>query len=147
MTSAAVVVLVLTFVSPTAAQKPAAPSALETGATTATPTRRNPSTFRATQLLGLRQPGVAPRVRFEWEQVPGAPEYVLTGRWTDAQSWALRSQEYRVTARTATRWEGGRVTFDVSVPEGNHSWKLVAVFGLHDAGDFANAAHVSFDVR
>jgi hypothetical protein len=107
----------------------------------------NPSAFRATQLLDLRRPGVAPRIRFEWEQVAGTPEYVLTGRWTDAQSWALRSREYRVTPRSATRWDGDRVAFDVSLPEGTHSWQLVAVFGPRDDGDFARPSHVSFEIR
>ena len=114
---------------------------------TAEITRRNPTALRATQLLDLHRPGVAPRVRFEWDQVPGSPEYVLIGRWTDRQSWTLRSHEYRVTARSATRWGEERVAFDVSLPEGNHSWQLIAVFGPNDDGDFAHPAHVSFDIR
>jgi len=145
MTRAAL--LTLLAVTSLGAQKPT-PSARATPAvTTAAPSPRNPSVLHATQLLELRRPGVAPRIRFRWPRVPGSREYVLTGRWTDAQSWMVRSQEYRVTARSATRWEDGWVTFDVSLAEGNHSWQLVAVFGPDDAGDYAHPAHVSFDIR
>lgn len=147
MTRLALIVLALSVVTSLGAQKPKAPVRLAPAVATATTTVRNPPALHATQLLELRKPGVAPRIRFAWEQVPGSPEYVLTGRWTDAQSWTLRSHEYRITARSATRWEDGWVTFEVSLPEGNHSWQLVAVFGPNDAGDFARPAHVSFDIR
>ncbi len=108
---------------------------------------RNPSALHATQLLVPRVPGAPPRVRFQWAQVPGAPAYLLTGSWLDMQSWALRSREYRVTPKTATRWEETRVTFDVSLREGTHSWKLVALFGPRDDGNYASPTHVSFDLR
>ncbi|MDQ6886128.1 MAG: hypothetical protein M3068_02425 [Gemmatimonadota bacterium] len=108
---------------------------------------RNPKFLRAAELLSRSAAGVAPRIRFEWEQVPGSAEYVLTGQWTGAQSWALQSREYRVTARNASTWTPDRVTFDVSLPEGSYSWKLVAVFGPNDVGDFVTPAQLSFDVR
>jgi len=146
MTHVALTALTLCVAASLGAQKPMT-VVRQPLAETAAIAERNPKTFRATQLLDVRRPGVAPRIRFEWEQVPGSQEYVLTGRWTNAQSWELRSHEYRITARSATRWENGRVTFDISLPEGNHSWKLVAVFGPNDAGDYAHPAHVSFDIR
>ncbi|HJU89241.1 MAG TPA: hypothetical protein VJ672_07615 [Gemmatimonadaceae bacterium] len=108
---------------------------------------RNPTFLRASELLGRQAPGVAPRIRFEWERVPGSRGYVLLGQWTDPQSWAVRSQEYRVTERNASSWEDAKVTFDVSLPEGTHSWKIVAVFGPNDLGDFEKPAHVSFTLR
>jgi hypothetical protein len=98
-------------------------------------------------LLGRSTPGVAPRVRFEWERVPGSSSYVLKGQWTDSQSWAVRSQEYRVTQRNASSWDGDRVTFEVSLPEGNHSWTIVAVFGPNDMGDYESPARFSFTLR
>lgn len=136
--------LLLAFVSSLGAQQ--SKVRLRVG-TVATPSPRNPSVFHAAQLLEVRRPGVVPRVRFSWQHVPGSEAYVLTGRWTDARSWVLRSQEYRVTGRNATRWEKGVVTFDVSLEEGSYSWQLVAVFGPDEAGDYANPARVSFDVR
>ena len=57
------------------------------------PTDRNPSYLRAAELLRPANDGATPRVRFEWEQVAGARRYVLRGRWTDGQSWAVRSAE------------------------------------------------------
>jgi hypothetical protein len=108
---------------------------------------RNPAFLRAAELLQRTDPGVAPRVRFEWEQIPGAHTYVLSGRWADGQSWAIRSSEYRVTARNATRWGREVVTFDVSLPPGAHSWRVVALFGNPETGDFASPAQVSFALR
>jgi hypothetical protein len=110
-------------------------------------TMRNPKYLHASELLRAAEPGVAPRIRFEWERVPGSAEYVLTGQWTEAPSWAVRSREYRVTEKNATSWASERVTFDVSLPAGSHSWKIVAVFGPDDAGDFQNPAHLSFTVK
>ncbi|MGQ0538048.1 MAG: hypothetical protein ACT4R6_03805 [Gemmatimonadaceae bacterium] len=138
--------LMLAVVSSVGAQQSKTPVRAES-AKAAAPIPRNPSALFATQLLDMRRPGVAPRVRFSWEHMPGSKQYVLTGRWIDARSWVLRSQEFRVTPRNATRWESGWVTFDVSLAEGTHSWQLVAVFGSDEAGDFANPAHVSFDIR
>ncbi len=151
-------VMIATFASSVLVAQPSTPRRLASPATTtraATPPTalaegaagRNPSTFRAAQLLDRRPPGVAPRIRFAWETVPGSPAYALIGRWTDAQSWAMRSQEFRVTARTATSWDDTQVTFDVSLPVGAHSWQLVALFGPNDTGDFARPSHVAFDLR
>lgn len=108
---------------------------------------RNPSYFHAAELLSHGDSGGAPRVRFEWERVPGARLYVLSGQWTDGQSWAVRSGEYRVDAQTATSWERDRVTFDVSLPSGAHSWTIVALFGEEERGDFTTPAHFSFTLR
>jgi len=108
---------------------------------------RNPQRLRAVQLLDQRAPGVAPRVRFEWDQVRGAMEYVLAGQWTTPTSWAVRSREYRVTRRSATGWRSERVWFEVSLPVGAHSWRVIAIFGPNDAGDFEHPAQVSFELR
>ena len=109
---------------------------------------RNPHRLAAVQLLAERRPGVAPRVRFEWDQVSGAHEYLLTGRWTNPPSWTVQTGEYRVTPRIATSWDARHVQFDVSLPEGHHSWRVVALFGQRgDAGDFANPTLVSFEIR
>ncbi len=147
MIPAIVVALTLMTVWPMHAQEAGSVRALKQTATRSTRAVRNPASLKATQLLGPRAPGVAPRIRFEWEQVAGAATYVLTGQWTGAQSWALRSTEYRVTVRNATQWEPSRVAFDVSLPEGNHSWRLVALFSPNETGDFEHPAQLSFDVR
>lgn len=147
MISMIVAVLTLMAVLPMHAQEAGDGRALKGTASRATRVVRNPESLRATQLLGPRAPGVSPRIRFEWEQVTGAATYVLSGHWTGAQSWALRSTEYRVTVRNATQWEPSRVAFDVSLPEGSHSWKLVALFSPNETGDFEHPAHLSFDVR
>ena len=110
-------------------------------------TIRNPRALGATELLGRKDSGTSPRIRFEWDQVGKASAYLLAGRWTDGQSWAVRSQEYRVTARSATSWEVHRVTFDVSLPRGDHSWQVTALFEPDDTGDFEHPARVSFDLR
>lgn len=135
--------LMLGLVGPLGAQqsKASAPPA------TAVESPRNPPALHAAQLLEARRPGVAPRARFSWQQVPHCEEYVLIGRWTDAQSWMVRVQEYRVTVRNAMRWDNDSAAFDVSLAEGSYSWQLVAVFGPDDAGDYANPARVSFDIR
>jgi hypothetical protein len=36
---------------------------------------------------------------------------------------------------------------EVSIPEGTHSWSVVALFGPHEHGDFDHPTPVSFDVR
>ena len=110
-------------------------------------TIRNPRALGATELLGRNDTGTSPRIRFEWDQVGKASAYLLAGRWTDGQSWAVRSQEYRVTARNATKWEVHRVTFDVSLPRGDHSWQVTALFEPDDTGDFEHPTRVSFDLR
>ena len=107
----------------------------------------NPHQLRAVQLLDRRKAGVPPRVRFEWDPVGGARSYMLTGRWTSSPSWAIRSEAHRVTAQNATAWEPRRVALEVSLPEGTHSWSVVALFGPHEHGDFDHPTSVSFDVR
>ncbi|MEZ4587057.1 MAG: hypothetical protein R2909_11700 [Gemmatimonadales bacterium] len=107
----------------------------------------NPTALRASELLGRRVPGVAPRILFEWDQVDGARGYVLQGRWVDPSTWALHAREFRVDARNARRWAADGVAFDVSLPPGAHSWTVVAVFGPEDIGDFAHPTHVSFDLE
>lgn len=107
----------------------------------------NPRQLRALQLLDRRKPGVAARVRFEWDPVAGARRYALTGRWTSPPSWAIQSASYSVTARNATVWEKHRVAFQVSIPEGTHSWSVVALLGADEHGDFAHPTAVSFDCR
>lgn len=111
------------------------------------PVIRNPHHLRAVELLAQRRPGVPPRVRFEWDQVTGAREYALTGRWTKPPSWTMQTNDYRVTAQTATSWDAERVQFDVTLPEGHHSWKVVALFGAGGVGDFANPTPFSFELR
>ena len=107
----------------------------------------NPRRLRAMQLLDRRKAGVPPRVRFEWDPVAGARKYVLTGRWTTPPSWAIQSEEHRVTPQNATVWGSNRVAFEVSLPEGTHSWSVVALFGPHEHGDFDHPTSVSFDLR
>jgi hypothetical protein len=109
--------------------------------------QRNPQRLRAVQLLDQRALGVAPRVRFQWDHVPGAVAYVLMGQWTTPTSWTVRSREYQVTRLSATRWTGGNVSFEVSLPVGTHSWRVVAIVGPNDDGDFAHPAQLSFALR
>jgi hypothetical protein len=108
---------------------------------------RNPQQLRAVQLLDQRAPDAARRVRFEWDQVPGALQYVLSGQWTTPTSWTLRSREYRVSPRSATRWKREQVWFEIPLPVGAHSWRVIAIFGPNDVGDFARPTQLSFDVR
>ena len=113
------------------------------------PAVRNPRQLKAVELLAERRDGVPPRVRFEWDQVAGANEYLLRGRWTTAASWTVRTTDYRVTPRTATAWGGAgeHVKFDVTLPEGHHSWTVVALFGVGRVGDFASPTSVAFELR
>jgi len=127
--------------SHTPAREPSAAEASSWGATT------NPRQLRAMQLLDRRKAGVAPRIRFEWDPVVGARGYVLAGRWTSPPSWTIQSEEHRVTPQNAAVWESRRVAFEVSLPEGTHSWSVVALFGPHEHGDFDHPTAVSFDVR
>jgi len=107
----------------------------------------NPRRLSALQVLDRRKPGVAPRIRFEWDAVPGVRRYVLTGHWTSPPSWAVQSRQDGVTPQNATAWESRRVAFEVTLPEGFHSWSVVALFGADEHGDFDHPATVSFDVR
>ena len=111
------------------------------------PVRRNPGFFRASELLQRSDSGSSPRVRFEWEHVPGATRYVLSGQWTERHSWAVRSATYLLTPRNATSWQRDRVTSEVSLARGSHSWTVVAVFGPDERGDFASPARLSFELR
>jgi hypothetical protein len=108
---------------------------------------RNPQRLRAVQVLDQRASGAMPRVRFEWDPVRGATRYVLAGQWTTPTSWAVRSREYQVTRRSATGWRSERVWFEVSLPVGAHSWRVTALFGPNDIGDFQNPAQLSFELR
>jgi len=113
------------------------------------PVMRNPRELKAAELLAQRRPGVPPRVRFEWDQVAGAHEYLLRGQWTTPTSWTVKSTDYHVTPTTATSWGGAgqRVQFDVTLPEGHHSWTVVALFGTSRAGDFGSPTAVTFELR
>jgi hypothetical protein len=99
------------------------------------------------QLLEYRPTGSDARVRFEWDQVSGAREYRLVGRWTGMVSWVVRTREYLVTARNATSWTPQRVTFEVPLPLGNHSWRLVGVFGPNDFRTVGDSTPLSFAVK
>jgi hypothetical protein len=103
--------------------------------------------LRAVQLLEYRPSGSDARVRFEWMQVPGAREYRLTGRWTGTVSWAVKTREYRVNARSATTWTSQRVTLEVPLPQGNHSWRLFAVYGPNEARMVGDSTPLSFAVK
>jgi hypothetical protein len=108
---------------------------------------RHEHPLRAVQLLEYRPTGSDARVRFEWDQVSGAREYRLVGRWTGTVSWVVRRREYSVTARTATSWSPQRVTYEVVLPLGNHSWRLVGLFGPNDARIVGDSTPLSFAVR
>ena len=103
--------------------------------------------LKAVQLLEYRPAGVDARVRFEWDQVSGAREYRLVGRWTGTVSWAVKTREYAVTARNATSWTSQRVTFEVPLPLGNHSWRLLAGFGPNDFRTVGDSTPLSFAVK
>jgi hypothetical protein len=107
----------------------------------------NPRQLRTMQLLDERKPGVAPRIRFEWDPVAGARRYVLAGRWTTPPSWTIHSEEHRVTPQNAAVWEAHRVAFELALPEGRHSWSVVALVGPRERGDFDHPTPVAFDVR
>ena len=109
------------------------------------PRRGHP--LKAVQLLEYRPTGADARVRFEWDQVSGAREYRLVGRWTGTVSWAVKTREYTVSARSATTWTSQRVTFEVPLPLGNHSWRRVAVFAPNDLRVVGDSTPVSFAVK
>ena len=106
----------------------------------------NPRTFRATQVLERRPQGERARVRFEWDQVSGAREYVLIGRWTQAPSWTIQSREFRVSRRTASSWTPRTVTYDLALPPGNHSWRVMSVLAANRI-DSTTATALSFEVK
>ena len=131
---------------PSPSRAAAAPVRQQEGGRTST-SGHSPRQIRAVQLLTSRAPGVEPRVQFEWDQVSGAREYLLSGRWTGTQSWTMQSREFHVTPGNATAWDAQHVTFAVSLPEGSHSWKVIALFAADDVPDLENATVVSFDLR
>ena len=108
--------------------------------------RRSPP-LRVVQLLEYRPAGADARVRFEWDQVSGAREYRLVGRWTGTMSWIVKTREYAVTTRSATIWTSQRVTFEVPIPLGNHSWRLLAAFGPNDLRMLGDSTPVSFAIK
>ena len=105
---------------------------------------RNPAFLRASQILTRREPGEAPKVRFQWERVPGATAYLLRGNWAADRGWAVKSAEYRVTSESATEWGTTTVTFEVSLQGGEHAWNVVAISGDPSAADFATPARLAF---
>lgn len=108
---------------------------------------RNPKRLDAVEVLVQAAARGNSRVRFEWDQVPGATEYILTGKWTTPPSWTIRSAEHRVTSRVATHWDAEKVAFEITLPAGSHSWAIVALFGAPTTGDFENPAVRSFDLK
>jgi hypothetical protein len=108
---------------------------------------RNPRHLDAVQLLEQRTSSNAVRVRFEWDHVPGATQYVLTGKWTTPPSWTVRTTEFRVTPKDAKRWDDETVLYDVVLPAGNHSWQVVAVFRSITSGDFGHPTLKSFEIK
>ncbi len=80
--------------------------------------------LRAVELLARRQPGEAPRVRFEWPRVAGVAEYRLKGSWATGQQWTVQRVEYNVTAVNATSWSDHLVAFELSLPQGEHAWSI-----------------------
>lgn len=110
-------------------------------------TLRNPRQLTAQRVSPDRRAGAGARMRLEWDQVPDVHEYVLSGRWATAFSWAMQSREFRVSERNAAIWNGRRVAFEVTLPEGSYSWRLVALFGPDELGDFDSPTILSFEIR
>lgn len=108
---------------------------------------RNPRKLSAIQLLEPTHPGRTPHVRFEWDPVPDAREYVLFGQWVSEDSWTVQTREFHVTPRTATIWDAERIAFDAALPEGSHSWNLVALYAPNNGGDFETPTLLSFELR
>ena len=107
----------------------------------------NPHRLRVLQVLDRRKLGVSARIRFEWDAVPGARRYALSGHWTSPPSWAIQSEQHRVSPQNAMAWEKQRIAFEVSLPEGMHSWSVVALFGADEHGDFAHPTSATFEIR
>ncbi|MFN0181479.1 MAG: hypothetical protein ACKVZ0_21935 [Gemmatimonadales bacterium] len=108
---------------------------------------RNPTALNASEVLTRRGPGIAPRVRFEWDPVPGVAEYRLEGAWTEPRTWTFRTLGFRVTRQTAQEWNGQRIAVEVTLPPGAHSWKVVSLYGPNAIGDFTRPTQVSFDLN
>jgi len=110
-------------------------------------TTRNPKSLIAVQLLTRGGPAREERVRFQWDQVDRAREYLLMGRWTQAPSWTIQSRAYRVGHANATSWTSDHVTFEVPLPPGSHSWRVTALFGAKLVGDTATSTTFAFDIK
>jgi hypothetical protein len=123
-----------------------AATALIAGGDLRTQARSDPG-FRAIALLERRAQGTLPRVRFEWSRRPNAVEYLLSGSWAAGESWTIQRAEYRVTQKTATSWGPELVTFELSLPPGEYSWRLEPVRSPDGPGDSTGAARVGFDLR
>lgn len=107
---------------------------------------KNPERPSAVMILSPRETGKV-NVRFHWDQVRGATQYVLTGKWTTGPSWTVHSAEYHVTARVASQWSAEGVSFEMLLPSGSHSWEIVTLFGGIETGDFDRPALLSFEIR
>lgn len=136
------IVVASVSVATSSASAQALPAAARTDAR-----ERNPRHLDAVQLLEQRASNNALRVRFEWDRVPGATQYVLSGRWTSPPSWAVHTGEFRVTPASAKQWDDEKVLFDVTLPAGNHSWEVVAVFRSASSGDFEHPTIKSFEIK
>ena len=142
MTRHALVVLALVLALTAAAARG---DAQEPGAARGPVAPRNPPAMRAVQLDAAGRP--SSRVRFEWAPVAGAEAYLLTGEWVTRQSWAKHAHRVRVTPESALRWTRELVSIELTLPAGTHSWKLVAVSGPDDLGDFERPTQLPFEVR
>ena len=108
---------------------------------------RNPRKLDAVELLDQRTSNNSIRIRFEWDPVPGATEYILSGKWTSPRAWTLHSEEYRVNKKVALQWNEDKVSFEATLPAGNHSWQLVAVFRSLASGDWEHPTLKSFEIK
>ena len=131
----------------TAASSAVFAQATPAAASRAAAAERNPRRLEVVQLLDQRAPGNLPRVRFQWDQVPGATQYILSGKWTTPPSWTIHSGEYRVTQKIAAEWNDEKVSFEASLPAGSHSWQLVAMTRSATSGDFEHPALKSFEIK
>jgi len=110
-------------------------------------TEKNPRRLEVVQLLDQRASGNLPRVRFEWDPVRGATQYILTGKWTTPPSWTIHSGEYRVTQKVASEWNDEKVSFEITLPAGSHSWQLIALSRSAASGDFEHPTLKSFEIK
>ena len=49
--------------------------------------------------------------------------------------------------KAATLWSEEKVVFEASLPAGNHSWQLVAVFRSLASGDWEHPTLKSFEIK
>lgn len=103
--------------------------------------------LRALQLLEQRRPGALPRVRFEWEPIRAAQEYVLTGRWIGNIAWTVHTRQVRVTRGSATTWTPSQITVELALPEGTHSWRLSAVLDADHTREVGEPSLISFAIH